>query len=663
MQADLRAHRTMLLTGAVMALALLLVLVRFAGYLPPASWFAATFHPNQDDVRELIFHYSSLPRLVTALLCGMALGLAGALFQHVLRNPLASPTTLGVEAGAQLALTAATVWAPFLLGGGRELVALAGGLLSTGVIFAVAWARGFSSLSLVLTGLITGLFCGSLTVAFKLLNQEYITSLFIWGAGSLSQQDWSIVAYLLPRIAVAAVVTAFLVRPLNLLSLDDASAGSLGVSLPLLRGGTLLLAVALTSTVTSAVGVIGFIGLAAPQIARLSGARRLQERLWLSPLIGGFLLVIVDQCVQAASDQFAELLPTGAVTALFGAPLLLWLLPQLRLARAGWLTEKASVPPRRRRTIRLILVLAGLVVLAVLVSALVGRSQDGFAIAGSDSFALLAPWRLPRIAVALMAGAMLAVAGVLIQRLTLNPMASPEILGIGTGVALGLIVAMITNPAPGRGLQFVAGSAGAMGVLAILLWSGVRSRFSPDYLLLTGIALSAFMDALVISFLAMGDPRASQLLAWIAGSTYRADAAAVEATLAAALPLLLAAPLLARWLDILPLGEETARGLGLDLRRTRFSVMTLAALLTAASVLVAGPLSFVGLVGPHLARMLGVSRALPQLIAAALIGAALMVVADWVGRLVIYPLQLPAGVVAALIGVPYLIWHLTRREG
>ncbi|MBM6593312.1 Fe(3+)-hydroxamate ABC transporter permease FhuB [Microvirga pudoricolor] len=662
MQAELRAHRAVLLTGAVMALAVGLVLVRAAGYLPPSSWFAAAFHPNAENVRELIFHYSSLPRLVTALLCGMGLGLAGALFQHILRNPLASPTTLGVEAGAQLALTIATVWAPFLLGGGREMVALAGGLASTGVIFAVAWARGFSSLSLVLTGLITGLFCGSLTVAIRLLNQEYITSLFIWGAGSLSQQDWSVVLYLLPRVAAAMAVTALIARPLNLLTLDDTSAGSLGVSLPLLRGGGLLLAVFLTSTVTSAVGVIGFIGLAAPQVARLSGARRLRDRLILSPLIGGFLLVIVDQCVQAASGEFAELLPTGAVTALFGAPLLLWLLPRLRLAGAGWLAERATAPARRARQTPLFAILSGLLILAVIVAAVVGRGPDGFAVADADTFALLAPWRLPRVAVALMAGAMLAVAGVLIQRLTQNPMASPEILGIGTGVALGLIVAMILSPAPSRSLQFATGSAGALAVLALLLWSGVRSRFSPDFLLLTGIALSAFMDALVVSFLAVGDPRASQLLAWIAGSTYRADDGSAGMTLAVAMPLLAAAPLLSRWLDILPLGEDAARGLGVDLRLARFSLMLLAALLTAAAVLVTGPLSFVGLVGPHLARMLGLNRALPQLAAAALIGAVLMVSADWVGRLVIYPLQLPAGVVAALIGVPYLIWHLMRRE-
>ena len=319
------------------------------------------------------------------------------------------------------------------------------------MIFAVAWARGFSSLSLVLTGLVTGLFCGSLTVALKLLNQEYIASLFIWGAGSLAQQDWSAVAYLLPRIAAAMVLTALVARPLGLLALDDASAGSLGASLRLLRGAALLIAVTLTATVTAAVGVIGFIGLAAPQVARLSGARRLQDRLILAPILGAVLLVVVDQGVQAASSGFAELLPTGAVTALFGAPLLLWLLPQLRLAGAGWLTDGPPRAVRSPRPVRLILILAALLAFVAAASALIGRSEHGFALAGPETFAALAPWRLPRIAVSLLSGAMLAVAGILIQRLTLNPMASPEILGIGTGVAVGLVATLILSSGPDPG--------------------------------------------------------------------------------------------------------------------------------------------------------------------------------------------------------------------
>lgn len=655
-------QRAILLGAGLMVSALTWALLRLSSQLPPALWLDAALHPSIEDTRELLFHYAALPRLVTAMLCGAALGLAGVIFQHVLRNPLASPTTLGVEAGAQLALVIATIWAPFLLGVGREFVAVFGALTVTAVIFAVSSARGFSALTLILTGLVTSLFCGSLIVALKLLNHEYISALFIWGAGSVIQQDWSVVTYLLPRLAVCVVLTALLARPLIVLTLNDESANALGVSLRFLRMSALFVAVLLTSFVTSAVGIIGFIGLASPHIARFAGARRLQERLLLAPVIGAGLLVFVDQAVQAFSGNFSDFLPTGAVTALFGAPLLLWLLPQLRTT-GNDLPASVALQSRNYDRSRLLPILISALVIMTVVAIFVGRTASGWSIAYGSALAALSEWRLPRIGVALLAGAMLGMAGVLLQRLTRNSIASPEVLGIGTGVAIGVLISMIVSTAPSRGLQMAFSFAGALAVLAILLWRGAKSHMAPDQLLLTGIALSAFLDAIIISFLAIGDPRASQLLAWLAGSTYKADYTTLWITLAVAITLLPTAPLISRWLDILPLGDETSRGLGIGLGPVRIAVMVLASMLTAASVLAIGPLTFAGLVGPHLARALGLRRGLEQVVGAALIGALIMVTADWLGRVVIFPFQLPAGLVAGLIGVPYLIWHLTRREG
>jgi len=660
MQASLPS-RSVALAGAIAAVGLAWAVMRLSGQLPLNLWAQAALSPALQDARQLLFHYASLPRLATALLCGAALGLASTILQHVLRNPLASPTTLGIEAGAQLALVIATIWAPSLFGVGRELVAVAGALTVTALIFAVSSARGFSPLTLTLTGLVTSLFCGSLVVTLKLLNQEYISSLFIWGAGSLAQQDWSTVVYLLPRLLFCILLTALLAQPLAVLTLSDQSASALGVSLRLLRALALFVAVLLTAFVTSSVGVIGFIGLATPQIARLTGARRFQDRLVLAPVIGAGLLVLVDQAVLTVGGSFADFLPTGAVTALLGAPLLLWLLPQLKPAVGSDLAPDFIVPATTGRPAFLFpLLIAGLLA-ATASGILLGRSAQGWFVAHGEILSAVSEWRIPRVSVALLAGAMLGMAGVLLQRLTRNPIASPEVLGIGTGVAIGLLASMVISTAPSRGMQLATSFAGAFLVLAFLLWRSVRSRIAPDQLLLTGIALSAFLDAIIVSFLALGDPRAAQLLAWLAGSTYRADGTMAWMLLAIAAPLLLVTPLFARPLDILPLGEETSRELGVDLGSTRLAIMVLAALLTAGSVLAIGPLTFAGLVGPHLARALGLRRAFEQLIGAALIGATLMVAADWLGRMVIFPFQLPAGLVAALIGVPYLIWHLMRR--
>ncbi|MDI4666574.1 iron chelate uptake ABC transporter family permease subunit, partial [Xanthobacter autotrophicus] len=115
-----------------------------------------------------------------------------------------------------------------------------------------------------------------------------------------------------------------------------------------------------------------------------------------------------------------------------------------------------------------------------------------------------------------------------------------------------------------------------------------------------------------------------------------------------------------RWLDLLPLGAVTAGAVGVDVRLARLLLLLLTAVMTATATLIVGPLTFVGLLAPHLARLAGFSRALPHLIAAALIGAAVMVGADMLGRTLIYPRQIPTGLLATLIGAPYLLWRIRR---
>jgi ABC-type Fe3+-siderophore transport system permease subunit len=119
-------------------------------------------------------------------------------------------------------------------------------------------------------------------------------------------------------------------------------------------------------------------------------------------------------------------------------------------------------------------------------------------------------------------------------------------------------------------------------------------------------------------------------------------------------------PLVSRWADMLPLGSPTAQALGMSVGRARFAILLLTAALSATATLVVGPLTFVGLIAPHLARMLGFQRALAQLAGAALIGALIMVSADWLGRTLLFPRQIPAGLVAALIGAPYFLWRMRR---
>lgn len=298
-----------LLSVTLAALAAAATLRNLSVQLPSALWFDAALVPDIDDMRQVLVHYAFLPRLIVSLLCGAALGLAGTVLQQVLRNPLASPETVGVSAGAYLALALATLFAPSLLAFGREWVALAGAFAALAAVLALSWHKGLSPLSVVLAGLVVSLYAGATGAALVVLNHEWLAGLFIWGAGSLGQQDWVTTFWLLPRLGIAALAIGLMTRPLTLLGLEDEGARSLGVPLGVYRFAGLGMAVALIAFVVAAVGVIGFVGLAAAAFARIGGARRFGQRLVVAPLIGAALLWAADQGVQLATGPRATCCP------------------------------------------------------------------------------------------------------------------------------------------------------------------------------------------------------------------------------------------------------------------------------------------------------------------------------------------------------------------
>ncbi|MBO9126612.1 MULTISPECIES: Fe(3+)-hydroxamate ABC transporter permease FhuB [unclassified Rhizobium] len=612
------------------------------------------------DATRLVLYYSTLPRLATAILAGAALALAGTLFQQVLRNPLADPTTLGVSAGANLALVVASLFIPGLLGANRDLVALAGSAAAAAIVLSLGARRGFSPYSLVLSGLVLSLWCGGLSAILTYLNQRYLASLFIWGSGSLSQQSWVIPLSLLWKMAAVTLVCALIVRPLSLLDLGDNNSASLGIRVARLRVIAVGCAVTLSAVVTSAIGVISFIGLVAPTLARLSGARRPGQLIFWSPLIGASLLFCADAVLQLVAGGLGDFLPTGAVTAIFGSPLLLALLPRLKIRHR---IQQSGVwnRPRRTNTAASISFVAFGLLLAVGVSMVVGRGVDGsLSILSGDMSSDILAMRAPKVFAALASGAMLAVAGSVLQRLTGNEMSSPEVLGISAGSTFGVAIGLFAI-GPGLFGQFTFAVAGSIGVLVVIFLSSRRSGFSPERVLLAGIALSAMVDAVVGVLSSTGDPRAALLMRWMSGSTYLVDGSTAFAEMTIGLVLMTIAFATRRWLDILPLGPSPTSAIGISLAQSRLVLFALAGLMTGAATLTVGPLSFVGLMGPHLAREAGLTRALPQMIGAALIGGALMVAADFLGRTLVSPYQIPAGLVSAMIGAPFLMFMMRRK--
>lgn len=639
-----------------------LTLVNLQQALPPAQWWQALWSPATDNVAQMVFHYSLLPRLVLALLVGAGLGLAGLLFQQVLRNPLAEPTTLGVSSGAQLGITVATLWQ--LPGGAitQQFAALIGAVGVGVLVFGVAWRKRLSPVTLILAGLVLSLYSGAVNQIFAIFNHDQLQNMFLWSTGALNQMSWENVLQLWPRLLLALLLALALLRPLMLMGLDDGVAKNLGLALSLARIAALALAILLSAQLVNAAGIIGFIGLFAPLLAKLLGGRRLISRMLLAPLIGALLLWLADGCVQWLSVHWRDV-PTGTATALLGVPILLWLLPRLRTGSVSpALNQGDKIPAERQHLLRW--ALAGLLVLALLAwgGLAFGRNAQGWIWSAGEMLHQLLPWRAPRVLAALVTGLMLGVAGSLIQRLTGNPMASPEVLGISSGAACGVVLMMFFVPGDALMWLLPAGAIGAALTLMVIMLVASRGGFSPERMLLAGMALNSAFVTLLMLLLASGDPRMGGLLSWISGSTYNISSSqAIQGALCALL-LVALAPLASRWLTLLPLGSATARSAGMALTPARFSLLLLAAALTASATLTIGPLSFVGLMAPHMARMLGFRRALPQLLLSGLLGAGLMVLADWCGRMLAFPDQIPAGLMATFLGAPYFIW-LLRRSG
>lgn len=598
----------------------------------------------------LLLHESFFPRLVISLLCGAGLALAGLLFQQVLQNPLAEPATLGVAAGANLAMSSALIFAPGLLVIGLPGLALVGAALAMLLLAVLVSGSRFAPLQVILAGMVLSLYGNALNTLLVLFNHDYLSDLFSWQAGSLNQNGWRSSLILLATLLPLAALGASLVRPLTVLGLSAQNASTLGIPVVRVRFIALSVAVAISALITSQVGLISFIGLAAPALVKVAGVRRFARQMLLTPLTGALLLGVVDQLAQRFSPAAGDI-PTGAVTALLSAPLLLvMLLRQPVSRRALPAPHTPNLTTWRSSTMGWMLLL---LVLGVIGSLWFNRQPPG-----AETRELL-DFRWPRILGALSAGAMLATAGVLIQRLTGNPMASPELLGISSCAALAVLLSVFFISSSLS--LFPAALVGSLLAIVALFWFARRTDFNATRLVLTGLCLTSLTGALSMMLMLSGDPRALMLLNWSTGSTagITADMAlSAGVTLAVLFPLTL---LLQRWLTLLTLGQSTARSLGMALTRSHLLILLLAAALTAAGTLLVGPLSFVGLIAPQLAWALGARALRRQLVMAALVGALLMVLADWLGRNIAWPWPVSAGLLSAFIGAPWFLWRMRRH--
>ncbi len=270
--------------------------------------------------------------------------------------------------------------------------------------------------------------------------------------------------------------------------------------------------------------------------------------------------------------------------------------------------------------------------------------------------------RLPRIVVAVICGAFFAVSGTMLQGVVRNPLASPDLVGVGAGAGLAAVVTLILLPSAPTWLLPVGAFFGAwLGFALVVALSLKSGEIAPVRVALIGIAVGAALGAAQQLVLVRAPDDIGRALAFLAGTVYGADwTRAVN--LLPWLALLPIAFLLAKKLDVLAFSDEVSRGLGVRLLLARIVCMSVAVALAGAAVTGAGVLGFVGLIAPHAARLLIGSRHALLLPSSALLGATLVVVADALGRGLLPPIEVPAGIVTTLVGAPYFLF-LMRQKG
>jgi iron complex transport system permease protein len=638
----------------------------------PEVWKALTGRAEPDDASVVIA--SRLPRMTAGLLVGAVLGMAGAALQSVSRNVLASPDTLAVNAGSYLALGLAAVTGVSLPLFASSGVAFAGGLVAAAVVLGLS-GLGTGTVRLVLAGSALMLGLTAITESLLLLFPQQTDGLYRWNQGSISQNGFDGVLQMVPLAVVGLVGLLLVARRLDALALGEDAARGLGVPVRATRVTVVVLASLLSAAAVTLAGPIGFVGLCAPALVRPLARRfraysRARAGIPVAGLAGAVLVLGSDVLLRAVVPaDVAVAVPTGVATSLVGALFLVVMAARVKDTAGAAAADRLRIRSRTvflSTTAVLVAVLVAVTIAAVLLGdskLLLGDVLNWAQGRAGRTVEFVLDTRVPRVLAALCAGAALALAGTLVQAVTRNPLAEPAILGVSGGAALGSVLLVTTVTTAGAWSVAGAAFAGAAASSVVVFGLAARGGFQQNRLVLVGFGVATGSAALISLLIVLTDPfNAAKALTWLSGSTYGRNLVDVV-PLAAVLTVGAVFAVSRRTeLDLVSLDEDTPRLLGLDPARGRLGFLVLSALLTATAVAAAGTIGFVGLVAPHAARALVGRQHVRVVPVAMLLGASLVCVADLLGRTVIAPAQLGAGLMTAVIGTPYFLQLLVRTR-
>ena len=286
--------------------------------------------------------------------------------------------------------------------------------------------------------------------------------------------------------------------------------------------------------------------------------------------------------------------------------------------------------------------------------------QQGF---GGDKDFIMWQHRLPRTLLSILVGASLGLSGSLVQGVIRNPLASPDLMGISAGAGFCATLLLVMIPAAPMWWLSVAALLGGLLAFCFIMLLAQISQPTPARLALIGVAISAFLASGINFLLVIYPVEINTAMIWLTGSLWGRSWQHIPMLTIIFAVLMVISMYLAWRLDVLGLGEETAYHLGVSVKSLEFTTLLVAVVIASLAVSVAGTVSFIGLLAPHIARLLFGHQHRILLPASALIGAIILVIADVLARSLFAPIELPAGVLTSVIGAPYFIFLLSRYKG
>ena len=621
------------------------------------------FHKNNSV--DIIFWNSDLPRYVVSLIAGSALSLAGLLFQESTRNVLASPNLLGVGAGAHLSLALGLIFFPNLMVNYNIFFALAGAFIVTVIVY-YASSRSDNALRIVLLGVALTFTLNSLAGIISLYFEKDVSGLFLWGAGDLEQQGWNKIILLFPIVLLIYVICFFITQKLKVFNLGEIRATSLGINVIRFRWTLLILGVILTAIAVTLAGPISFIGLFVPNVLRVLKVKMNKKFIFLTAFLGSNVLLFADTLTKLFAKNLYINIPVGIFTAVIGAPTLFWAVFKIRQFSISHNEERAT-------SNKYFLSPHSIIYLSIFFFCILFVFVDGF---GSFHFVINFLFNhsalsntfvyeeliYPRILIAFIAGGSLGVSGLFFQGVIKNNLASPEILGVSQGAIFLVLIFLLFFPnLDWIFIQFITFTGGLI-VFGFIMFCAKKYNLQTIKLAMIGICIGAFLTSLNTGLLAFSGMQSAEVIRWSSGSLYGHSYGDLYRL---CLILFFTIPISYYFSNKLPfflLDKHKSISLGFNLFKIQIILLLLATIQTSAVISTIGLLGFIGLIAPHIIKLLGYIKPRVQFVLVFFLGGILGMFSECLSRWLFYPAEIPAGLITPIIGTLYLIWALVKQR-